>query len=174
MSKQAFNCEYCADEFSLYPSTVKYREGRGNKIRFCSVHCYRTATVNEPKGRAINPKGYWVREGYKIISTGPNVGKYEHRILMENIVGRPLLSNEVVHHKNGNGLDNGPENLELLDKREHMSRHAFAKRLEFNCDVCAETFTLRESQVKHRHIQGYSPRFCSVDCHYESKKEHGP
>lgn len=49
---------------------------------------------------------------------------FEHRLVMEQVLGRYLTADEVVHHKDGDKLNNLPENLELLSQAEHMRLHA--------------------------------------------------
>lgn len=68
--------------------------------------------------------------------------EYEHRLVAARMLGRPLRTDEIVHHKDGNGLNNEPENLEVLSKGEHTTEHltitTWAK--EHNaCRLCGAT-----------------------------------
>jgi transposase-like protein len=47
----------------------------------------------------------------------------EHRLVMENIAGRRLKRNELVHHKDGNKSNNSPENLEIMENPDHTKHH---------------------------------------------------
>lgn len=62
-------------------------------------------------GRSKDKNGYVVRRKYHANGKGESV--LEHREVMSDLIGRPLFSNETVHHKNGIRDDNRPENPEL-------------------------------------------------------------
>ena len=59
-----------------------------------------------------------------------------HRLVMQEILGRPLLRSEHVHHLDGNPQNNRPENLRVLDAGEHSSKHNRKRPLLLWCAQC--------------------------------------
>ena len=57
-----------------------------------------------------------------------NCGRHEHRAIMESILGRKLLSRELVHHIDGDQHNNDPSNLKLVSHSEHAKIH-FTKKV---------------------------------------------
>lgn len=47
----------------------------------------------------------------------------EHRVVMSRFLGRALLTTEIVHHRDGDGLNNEISNLELITQRVHRRYH---------------------------------------------------
>lgn len=67
------------------------------------------------------------KPGYKNVRIGNTVIS-EHRYVMQEFLGRELRSREVVHHINGDIMDNRLENLKLFKSQsEHMRFHFMEK-----------------------------------------------
>jgi hypothetical protein len=67
-------------------------------------------------------RGYSVekRSGYLFNNQSK---KYIHSEIVESVLGRPLKSNEVVHHLDGNGSNNAKNNLIICTQSYHAYLH---------------------------------------------------
>lgn len=92
----------------------------------CSKHLYRMRKYGsfdlpsvsrdlKPRVTAFGYKVVYLPESPMANSSGL---VFEHRLVMSNHIGRPLTSDESVHHVNGDRLDNRIENLELWSKSQ--------------------------------------------------------
>jgi len=84
-----------------------------------------TGNLNAFKGGKRYRKGYVAIYSPNHPYKDKNKCIYEHRLIMEEQIGRHLLTGEVIHHLNGNKSDNRIENLKLfLSHKEHMLYHS--------------------------------------------------
>jgi hypothetical protein len=106
-------CTICGNTYSVIPSRVP-------KTKYCSYTCHQIGEGR--KGGAIRG------EQVKKLSQGKTYtkirGRHAHRVVMERILGRPLKAGEIVHHIDGNKINNDVLNLRLLDSQgNHVREH---------------------------------------------------
>lgn len=132
------NCAVCTQPFRTYPSKVA--QGRG---KYCSRKCSDSITLIK-EGQQLSPDTQFKKgqmpenfRGYTFTQSRKASGVYkkiykpehpfaskqgyvrEHRLVMEEQLGRYLTSDEIVDHINMNTLDNRPENLRVMLKKQH-------------------------------------------------------
>jgi hypothetical protein len=85
---------------------------------------------------------------------------------MENKLGRYLLYNEDVHHKNEDKTDNSPDNLEVLTKADHARKHVMPlEPIKCICGMCDAEFYLKPREYRLRLRRNVSGKlYCSRKC----------
>lgn len=76
-------------------------------------------------------------------------GKVVYRDIAEKTIGRPLSTDEEVHHIDGDHFNNSPENLAILSKSEHSKIHASNKDRGEDGRFVAQKSATRLSKVLH-------------------------
>lgn len=141
-------CEHCGEEFHIPPKEVKKKRGRfcsrtcyfkfrkakrtikcdycrnlfernNSKRRFCGWGCFQIALA---KGRVHAYKQWVDKWGYLRVGL-PGGSKFYHRQVAGKALGRELKPHEIVHHINGNKLDNRNKNLLICEKGYHRWLH---------------------------------------------------
>jgi len=99
-----------------------------NDQKYCSSECSATARKKflsipeclESASRKLDKRIGYVRVYCPMHPEANTWGYvYEHRLIMEGIIGRHLKKDEHIHHINGKRWDNSPENLQIMSPSEH-------------------------------------------------------
>lgn len=119
---------------------------------YCPTHYQRLRTKGEAGGvelmRAAQGTGSITESGYRVVVVdGEYV--YEHRQVMEKMLGRKLGPNENVHHRNGDRAFNVESNLELWSTQQPSGQRIedkveFAKAILTKYGKSHETFSPSE------------------------------
>lgn len=107
----------CSKCLTVDPVKVNSIRGSLKNGTLCGM-CPNCACRNKrPRKNIVGRKVQWGGYVYVLAKDHPMVTGdgyvMEHRLVMEKMIGRYLLPNETVHHKNGIKGDNREENLEL-------------------------------------------------------------
>lgn len=109
-----------------------------SRQKYCSMKCRDEAFKGSGNP---NYKGGSKIADYRVVCVDGN-GRYtyEHRFVMEQHLGRKLLSTEHVHHIDGNKTNNDIANLQIVTSHEHRALYhrAYSTDTHKVCTKCGE------------------------------------
>jgi hypothetical protein len=106
--------------------TINGCDRKHNGKGFCIMHYKRFKKYGDANKTLIKPKGsIQINDAGYIVIRKNNKTIREHRLVMENYLGRKLLPfpYEVIHHIDGNRTNNNISNLIIMTNSEHTSMH---------------------------------------------------
>lgn len=112
------------DAIRLAASQGRWSHGKGGRRIISESHRESIVISNKSRNRDCCAGVSIKPNGYVEITTGENKGRGQHIVVMEKIIGRKVLPNEVVHHIDHNRKNNDPENLVLMTRSDHARLHA--------------------------------------------------
>jgi HNH endonuclease len=123
-------CAICQKTFPK-PSNCSKKEWK--KRLFCSRKCkgihhsrtYRGKNNKRFKGGTVTV------QGYRSISLGRGKHILEHRLVMQRFLKRKLKRNEIVHHIDGDKLNNDINNLRLYSSLSAHCKEHYPKGSRF-------------------------------------------
>lgn len=121
-------CPTCGQDFTTYTAASSGEQHR----TFCSHKCATDRNVKNSVGREVNGRAVTMHVSGYLQVWVPGRGRImEHRYVMEQALGRELVTDEQVHHLNSVKTDNRIENLALLSPEAHgqETRHEANRRM---------------------------------------------
>ena len=96
------------------------------------------------------------------------ISMHQHRLLMEQCLGRKLHTDEIVHHIDGNTKNNKIKNLQVMCRSKHRSLHnkKHTEYIDINCTQCNIIIHKRKKLVEYNKKIGQKNFFCSRKCLY--------
>lgn len=91
---------------------------------------------------------------------------YEHHVVAEKMLGRPLNHNEVVHHRDEDRRNNRRSNLKVQTRSAHARHHAPnpSPKVKLICSECKKGFVTTTRLFKKRVRQGNKNFYCGRVC----------